>query len=226
MKELYSIIIPTLNEEKQIAACLQNIKNCLPNCEIIVVDGGSADRTVNLAEMEGVIVLSSEPSRGGQCRVGAEAAKGEILIFLHVDSILEAGTLGLLNKEFLDSQHAVATFSVLFNGAQRRYRFFEWCARFETMFTTYGDQGIIVTKKFYTQQVSIPDQKLFEDVEFFRKARKQTKIIKLNIPIVTSVRRFEKKGFWRANIGNSFLFFAYTIGVKETTLHRLYYAGS
>ncbi len=226
MKEPYSIIIPTLNEEKQIAACLQNVKNCLPNCEIIVVDGGSTDRTVNLAERAGATVLSSEPSRGGQCRVGAEVAKGQVLIFLHVDSILEVGTLDLLNKEFLKPRYAVATFSVLYDGPQRRYRFFEWCARFESIFTTYGDQGIIVTKEFYTQQVAIPDQKLFEDVEFFRKARKLTKIIKLNIPILTSVRGFEKKGFWRANIGNVFLFFAYAIGVKEATLHRLYYAGS
>jgi hypothetical protein len=138
---------------------------------------------------------------------------------------LTVGTLDSLNKEFLEPNFFVATFSVLFDGERPFYRIFEWCARFESIFTTYGDQGIIVTKDFYQNRVSMPDMKLFEDVEFFKRARKLTKIRKLNIPITTSVRRFENKGFWRAKTQNCLLMLGYSLGVGEKCLYRLYYAG-
>jgi len=224
MQEPYSIIIPTLNEEEHIVACLQNVKTCLPNSEIIVVDGGSTDNTPSLVKEQDVRLLHSLPGRGKQCRTGAEAATRAVFIFLHVDSVLSVGTLDSLNKEFLKPNLSVATFSVLFDGDRRRYRVFEWCAQFECIFTTYGDQGIIVTKDFYINQVSMPDMELFEDVEFFKQARKLTKITKLNIPIKTSVRRFENKGFWRVKTQNCLLMLGYSLGVGEKHLYRLYYA--
>lgn len=219
----YSIVIPVLNEASRIEACLENVGSSIPNSEIIVVDGGSHDGTLDLLKRADVKLIHSNPSRGGQCRIGAENAQGEVLIFLHVDSVLNKGTKALLDRHFYNPQLPVATFSILFDGRQTKYRFFEWFAKFETLFSTYGDQGIIVRRDFYENHVAMPDMKLFEDVEFFRQARRKTNIVKLDIPIVSSVRRFERKGFWRMNVLNSLLMLGYACGVDEKHLHRIYY---
>ncbi|MDC0230757.1 TIGR04283 family arsenosugar biosynthesis glycosyltransferase [Aureispira] len=218
-----SIIIPTLNEQERILKCVENVKLCFPGCEVIVVDGGSTDNTVQIASSLAVKLLSSLPGRGVQCRAGAEAAIADVFVFLHVDSFLSEGTLDLLIDQFIVPELSVATFSVLFDGPQKRYRFFEWAARYETVFTTYGDQVIVVARDFYMNYVALPALELFEDVAFFLKARKITKIHKLNIPVTTSVRRYESKGFWKMNILNTFLILAYLTGVKASTLHRIYY---
>jgi rSAM/selenodomain-associated transferase 2 len=220
---LCSIIIPTLNESENILNCIQNVRDCLPECELIVVDGGSEDNTVSLAESVDEKVIISPPGRGIQCRAGAELASSDVLLFLHVDSVLTEGTLDLLYQYFILPELKVATFKVFFDGSQKRYRFFEWAARFDSIFTTYGDQVIVVRRDFYYNEVQIPSIELFEDVEFFRKARKKTKIHKLNIPVFTSVRRFENKGFFRMNLLNSFLMIGFVFGVKTSTLHRIYY---
>ena len=218
-----SIIIPTLNEEENIIQCIENVNLSFPNCEIIVVDGGSIDKTVELAYKLPVKLFKSRPGRGRQCRVGAEAATSDVFVFLHVDSVLPEGAISLLMEQFIKPELSVATFSVLYDGPQKRYRFFEWAAQFESIFTTYGDQGIVIARDFFMNHVAFPENDLFEDVSFFQKARRKTKIHKLKIPILTSIRRFENKGFFKMTILNTFLMFAYLLGVKTSILHRIYY---
>ncbi len=210
-----SIIIPTLNESLNILNCIQNVRECLPECELIVVDGGSEDDTVALAGSVDVQVITSSPGRGLQCRAGAEMASSDVLLFLHVDSVLREGTLGLLNQYFTLTALQVATFKVFFDGPEKRYRFFEWAARYDSLFTTYGDQVIVVKRDFYFNQVEIPAIALFEDVEFFRKARRKTKIHKLNIPVLTSVRRYKKKGFYQDEPSEFFTYDRIYFGSKS-----------
>jgi len=220
----YSIIIPTYNEASNITTCLHNTRACLPNAELIVVDGGSTDQTVPLAQAAHADkVLSSPLGRGIQCRQGAEVAQGDIFIFLHADSILYRGTEAMLSKLFVQPQLQVATFAILFDNPHPYYRFFEWAAKRETPITTYGDQGIIVSRHFHENSVAMPKRRLLEDVAFFDRARRFTAIKKLQIPLRTSARRYEKNGFWKMNLLNGFFFIAYLLDLDDQWLHDIYY---
>ncbi len=219
----YSVIVPVLNEAKEMVPCLENIRNCLPESEIIVVDGGSADGTAELAREWGARVVTHASTRGGQCHAGAEVAQGEVFIFLHADCRLEPDASRILEAEFLRKRRVVAKFSAQFNSPALGYRLRSRLGRMESIFTSFGDQGIVVSAASYRAGNRIPDMRLFEDVEFFRRARKRGKVIVLNATINLSTRRFDLKGNFRCFVKDGLLIFYYLLGMSHEKLYSLYY---
>ena len=217
-----SFVIPTFNEAACISPFLKRLQEYFPTAEIIVVDGGSTDGTSKIALERGVIVIESEKGRGIQCNTGAKKATGEILLFLHADTNLPANALSLIASCFKDPQRKIAKFQLRFDNSHPLLRSYQIWTRFDSIFTSFGDQCIIVRKSFFEELGGFPNWPLFEDVHFFQLARKKTKIIVLPVYAVTSARRFLKRGIIRTQLLNGWLLLKYVYGVSPQKLNEQY----
>jgi rSAM/selenodomain-associated transferase 2 len=218
----YSVIIPTLNEERQLPACLDALRTGLPRAEVIVVDGGSRDRTLELANAHGARALLTAPCRGAQCRLGAEQAEGDVLCFLHADSRLAPDAEQRLDAFFADSAHLAGTLRVKYGEPELIYRVLEWGSQFDSVFTSFGDQGILVRRSLYQAAGGIPDLPLFEDVEFLKAVRKQATIYGIPVKLQISARRFAAAGVFRQLARNQSLMLLYLLGASPHDLARRY----
>ena len=218
----FSVIIPALNEEKNIAGCISGIRAIDPSVEIVVVDGGSADATVLLAEQSGAIVCRSQPGRGIQCNAGAKVASGEILLFLHADTILPHNAFETLRSYFQNKDIQIGTFRLKFDEQHWLLKFYSYFTRFDSIFSRFGDQCIVVRKPFFDGLGGFPDWKIFEDVKILEEARKQTTIVSFPFPVTSSARRFLKNGIIRQQLINGWLILRYMMGVPYIKIEELY----
>ncbi len=222
--EKYSIIIPVLNEEENLPKLFKHLKNFKENFEIILVDGGSNDNSIEIIKGQDVKYFKSEKGRGRQLNLGAENASGEILIFLHADTFLPSNTFTLLSNEFNSSDAQVATFSLKFDVDCKILKFYEKFSRVDSIFTCFGDQVIIVQKEFFNKIGKFPNYSIMEDVDFLRRARRSTKIKKLNASVITSSRRFLKKGKIKTQLLNGWYILQYLIGVDPDRIYTKYFS--
>ena len=219
--DLFSVIIPTLNEERTLPACLEAIRRELPEAEIVIVDGGSSDRTCVLAEQSGARVLRAAPSRGGQCRAGAAAARGRILCFFHADTRLQDGA-GRALREFAAAGRTVATLRLDYRDRRWLCRYVGWTSTWDTYWTKFGDQGIVVRRDLYEKVGGIPQLPLLEDVAFFRRVRALSGIGTLDARIIVSTRRYERAGLVTQLLVNLAIMILYRLGVSAERLARWY----
>lgn len=218
----FSVVIPTLNEADFLPRCLASLHRALPDSEVIVVDGGSRDETCALAKEAGARVLHTTPSRGGQCRLGAAAATHEVLFFLHADTTLTEGAEAALQRFFQSPNHQVATLRVLYPPTRWLHRLVAFGSRFDTLLSSTGDQGILVRRAVYDAVGGMPDQPLFEDVEFFRRVRRHARVHSIDVGLHVSMRRFERRGFMRQLLFNTYLSGLYVMGVPPQELAQRY----
>ena len=221
-KPIFSIVIPTLNEAGNLRRCLVSIRVQLPDAEIIVVDGGSDDETVSIALSESVLVCNSSPGRGTQCNVGAAHAAGDVLLFLHGDTSLPENGFEILNQYFENSQVQVGTFRLGFDWSHWILKGYAQFTRFDSMFTKFGDQCIVVRSSFFRECGGFPDWPLFEDVDFLRKARRRTKVHCFPAAVITSARRYVNKGLIRQQIMSAWLLFLFLLGSSPEKLASKY----
>lgn len=219
----YSIIIPTLNEEVNIHKLLAYLKNFKEDIEIIISDGGSTDNTIKIAESHNVKICKSQTGKGHQLNEGAKFANGEILIFLHADTILPSNAFVIINDFFQIDEIKVAVFKLRFDSENIFLKTYNWFTKFDSMFTTFGDQAIVIKKEFFESVEGFPNIKIFEDVEFFRKARKYTKIYKLPAEVITSSRRFYNKGIILTQLLNIYFFILYLLNVHPDNIYKKYF---
>ncbi len=219
---LFSIIIPTFNEEDYILKCIDSIKSNSTEAEIIIADGGSSDKTIEIAKNAGCTITSNPRGRGTQLNDGADYANGEILIFLHADSQLSNNALDIINKYFIEKNNKVGTFRVKFDTNKLSHKLIEFTSRFDSVFTSFGDQGIIVNRNFFYKLNGFPDWSLFEDVKFFQVARKKTSILSIPSHIITSNRRFKENGLLKQKLLNAYLMIQYLFGVSPYKLVKKY----
>jgi rSAM/selenodomain-associated transferase 2 len=219
-----SVVIPTLNEEPFLPACLRSVQESLPSAEVIVVDGGSRDRTVQLARGYGARVISSRPSRGAQCRVGAEHTTGDVLFFLHADTQLTSGAEERIRTFFGTPSNQVGTLRVIYPPKTVLHRLAGLGSRIDSYITSTGDQGILVRRDLYDRVGGIPDQPLFEDVEFFQRVRRHARVRSIDVGLHVSLRRFEKRGFMGQLAFNVLLSAQYAMGASPDELARKYRA--
>lgn len=222
----YSIIVPTLNEEniidKFLNSLFDNIANYKNDCEIIIVDGGSIDRTVEICQKYNVNLINSVEGRGIQQKKGAESALGETLIFLHCDLEIPFNLLNYIETNFV-SKVKVATFRTYFNNNKILFRVYSYCTKFDSIFTTFGDQGIIINKKFYNMIGGFKEIPLMEDVDLFIRCRKLANIKKFNINIIASTRKFDEAGVVKIQIKSFFLIIMFLLGFNSDNLYKKYY---
>lgn len=217
----FSVIIPTFNEEKIIAQQIQDVKNVL-DAEIIGVDGGSTDSTIQICEQEQIAILSTGQGRGTQFRVGAQAASNEYLLFLHADTRLPEDASDKLLNFFSEPENKIGAFTIRFEPRNILLDLITVASRVDTGLTSFGDQCIFMRKEFYDEVDGFPDWPLFEDVKILQEARKLTKVHKIVGPVISSSRRFQKNGVLYQLALNTWLIFLYHLGVHPKKLVRSY----
>jgi len=199
-----SVIIPTWNEEYTILQTIHSLQSQETSYPIewIIVDGGSTDATVQLAESSQVTVIYSERGRAKQMNAGALVATGNVLLFLHSDSILSQGCLEELGKMMSKEEVVGGCFRLAFSDSNFLLDVIAWGSHLRAKLgkIMFGDQGIFVRREIFEVLGGFPDIELMEDLEFSARIKSYGKIETVNKRIFTSSRRFRKGGiiktFW------------------------------
>ena len=219
-----SIVIPALNEADMIGATLADLGELdREQIEIIVVDGGSTDRTVSIANLAADQVLASPGGRAIQMNRGAYQAEGDYLLFLHADTRIPADLLDILSRNFA-SQCVWGRFDVSLSGSDRLFRVIEFLINLRSRVSgiATGDQGIFVRRSIFCKLGGYPEIPLMEDIALSRKLRAIARPLCLRQRLVTSSRRWEQRGVIRTILlmwGLRFLFF---VGVNPSILALWY----
>ena len=214
----FSVIVPTLNEERLIGTCIRHLRQLDPDVEIIVADGKSDDQTVHVAGKLGAIVARSEPGRGYQCNTGAARASGDVLLFLHADTKLPPCAFVQLRPFFQDDKVNVGVFRLALDVKHPVLNFYAMCNRLNSVLTRFGDQGIVIRTSFFHAIGGFPNWPLYEDVRLLQKARKRTHIYLFPGTAVTSARRFVENGILRQCSRDVWYMLSYLLGVSPSRL--------
>ncbi|QLE56162.1 TIGR04283 family arsenosugar biosynthesis glycosyltransferase [Nostoc sp. TCL26-01] len=221
-----SIIIPTLNEAGNIKQVITNIQP-RTNIEIIVVDGGSQDDTVALAESFGVKVISSSPSRALQMNAGAAIANGNILLFLHADTRLPVGFDEMIRSVLQQPGVVAGAFTLRIDGSGLPLRLVELGVKWRSHFLQmpYGDQAIFITKEFFIQIGYFPEIPIMEDFELIIRLKHIGKIAIISASVITSARRWMQKGVIKTTLINQIVIIAYLLGIAPEQIRTWYRQG-
>lgn len=222
-----SIVIPALNEESRIAQLIEELLRRKSSGdyihEIIVADGGSSDQTQQVSEEAGAaVLLCRKKGRAVQMNEGADMASGDVLYFLHADTvpphqfdreIIRAITTGA----------GAGCFRLQFTSDHLVLRFYAWCTRFKTTLVRFGDQSLFVTSEIF-RTIGGFDEELvvMEDQKIVRNIKEITSFRLLDEAVETSARKYEKNGVVRLQFIFGLILILYYIGARQDTLVHLY----
>lgn len=222
----FSIIMPVLNEEAVLEHHLSILASQIAryNCELLIVDGDSTDRTVEIAQRFGR-VISSQRGRAAQMNSGAQVASGETLLFLHADTLLPDNAFDAIESALKAHDVVGGAFRICFNCDQWPYRLVAFAtnlrSRFGKVFT--GDQAYFVRSNYFQAIGGFPDQPLMEDLEIITRLRKIGRVMLLPQYVTTSARRHEKIGLIPTILFMWYLRTLYRFGTSPAKLHRMYF---
>ena len=220
----FSVIIPAFNAGGSLAKCIASIRSAEGDMEIIVVDGGSDDQTRIIAQVEKTVVCHTEKNRGMQLNLGARTATGNVLIFLHADTQLPSNAFEVIRDKFQDPRVQVGTFMMRFDDGHWLLNLYSSLTRFDSLWTSFGDQGIVTRGYLFKSLGGFSEWPLFEDVDFLRKVREKTKVYSLPAEVTTSADKFLKQGIVKHQLCNGALILKYLVGVSPEKLYRQYYS--
>ena len=222
-KKRLSIIIPTLNEAGTIKETITQLQKS-KEVEIVVVDGGSRDNTIEIARSLGARVLFTEASKAVQMNAGAAESVGDVLLFLHADTRLpdnfDAKVMAAVNQ----NGFCAGAFSLGIESDARGLRLIErianWRSRFFQM--PYGDQALFVCRDLFNEIGSFPDFPIMEDFELVRRLRQKGRIRILPESVRTSPRRYLNFGILKTWFLNQIIIAAYYLGIPPERLAGWY----
>lgn len=221
----FSIIMPVLNEAATLESHLAHITaQCTQlDYELLIVDGGSSDDTIAIAERYGRVICSPR-GRALQMNAGAAAANGDVLLFPHADTTLPDNTFIVIERTLASPNVVGGAFRLCFNCNRWPYRLVAFTtnlrSQIRTLFT--GDQAYFIRATSFRAVGGYPDQPLMEDLEIITRLRKIGKVVLLPQYVTTSARRHEKMGLLRCVLFMWYLRTLYKFGVSPARLQQMY----
>ena len=220
-----SIIVPVLDEEARIGAALAALAPFRARgAEVIVADGGSRDRSMEIARPLADRVLVAPRGRGSQMNAGATAASGDVLLFLHADTVLPPEADALILEGLRNTAWQWGRFDVRIDGRSPLLAvisgFMNWRSRVTGIAT--GDQAMFVTRAAFTATGRFPDIPLMEDVALSKRLKRVSRPLCLTARVIVSGRRFDERGAARMILLMWRLRLEYWLGVPPATLARHY----
>ena len=200
-----SIIIPTFNEANNLPLLLSDLSSIQKEGEIIIVDCGSEDKTIDIANAYGTKVhKSKEKNRGLQLDIGANCARGDWFIFMHADTRLTHDWFRKINSVLKGDKHYIYYFKFKINHKKIIYRFLEIVVNFRSKYfkQPYGDQGLIIHRTTYFKNNGFRKIPLMEDVDFLRRLKNKKDLKQLESPIFVSSRKWERTNIFLQSIKN------------------------
>jgi rSAM/selenodomain-associated transferase 2/rSAM/selenodomain-associated transferase 1 len=217
-----SVIIPTLNEEEHIQSTLLSLQD--QPVEVIVVDGGSHDKTIEIVGSFPVKVLVTEPHRAKQMNMGAKIATGDILLFLHGDTKVPPDFVSQIMTNLAKPDVVAGAFLLGIDDTKWGLKLVEWGVnlRSKVLELPYGDQGIFLSKQIFNQVGGFPEIAIMEDFVLIKQLQKLGKIAIANTPVQTSARRWQKLGIIKTTLVNQLVILGYYLGVHPDRLRDWY----
>ena len=219
-----SVIVPVLNEEDNLPVCLESMEDGA--CEIIVVDAGSKDNSIAIAEKFGATTIClGVANRGRQMNAGAKAAHGEILLFFHADSRLPAGGLDAIAKAMNKPGIIGGGFSLAFFPRTRFYSFLAWSANLFCRLTrmTFGDRGVFIRADDFWKLEGYLETAIMEDADFSSKMRRFGKMVLLPEVVETSARKYAAESKLQSIYRTIWAYTAFQLGVDPEKIRQGYY---
>jgi rSAM/selenodomain-associated transferase 2 len=223
-----AVVIPALDEAGRIGEAIQSaLAPGLPNSdapredvEILVVDGGSRDQTVERARAAGARVLVSERGRARQLEAGWRASAADVVVFLHADTRLEAGWGPALRRAMGEPDVVGGAFRFRFDHEGGGLRLIEWGARLRVRLFAmpYGDQAIFVRRAVLERIGGVPQVALMEDVDLVAAMNRVGRVVSLPQSAITSSRRYEEGGVLRTMVLHWLALAAWRLGVDRARI--------
>jgi rSAM/selenodomain-associated transferase 2 len=224
-----SIIMPVLDEGERIADALDALAELRAlGVEVIVVDGGSQDATVQRARLRADRVLTAPCGRAVQMNAGAAEASGDVLLFLHADTRLPAEAERLVLDGLARSGHDWGRFDVTIEGRPTMLRLVALMMNLRSGITAIatGDQAIFVKRDVFRAVGGYPEIPLMEDIALSKRLKRTGRPLCIRAHVVTSGRRWETHGVWRTILLMWRLRLAYFLGADPARLAKRYRYGS
>ena len=211
-----------LNEANVIQQILNQIRSSA--VEIIVVDGGSHDQTVDIMKSLGDRIIHSRSGRAYQMNAGANVATGEILLFLHADTRLPNGFVEQIHQTLAQPKTLAGAFALKIDGRHPGLRLVEWGVKMRSHHCQmpYGDQALFLRTETFHRFGGFPELPIMEDFELVRRLRRKGKVAIAPASVLTSARRWEKLGVLRTTLLNQVIIAAYLLGVSPARIVRWY----
>lgn len=223
-----SIVVPVLYEQDTIAGLLRHLRQIdgeNDSVEIIVVDGDPRGGTIRRIEDDGVVTMTSKPWRSRQMNAGAAVARGDILLFLHADTLLPRNALIEITDALREERYVGGAFRMRFDSDRPVYRFMSAFVTLRSRWNglPYGDQSIFIRRDYFERSGGYREIPVMEDVELVGRIRRAGGRLKiLDATVQTSRRRMEAEGVARRALLNWMMTILYRFGVSPEKLVRFY----
>lgn len=218
---LVSVVIPTLNEERYIANTLQFL-SASPHVELIVVDGGSRDKTLEVARHFTEYVFLTHAGRAHQMNFGARHATGDVILFLHADTLLLPGAIEMVRYQMRRVNVAGGAFDLRLDSEHATVRTIARLASLRARFSRvpYGDQGIFVRSRIFQRLGGFKPIPVMEDIDFCRRLRHLGKIVFISEGLVSSARHWDENGALKTATVQVAMRAMYLLGVSPLRIAR------